>query len=56
MTKAQYEEIQERLRKKLKTHNILSGNRSSDYKDGIKAAMSIVRDIYRRELENDRLQ
>lgn len=55
MTKAQYEEIQERLRKKLKDNKYLSGRKSSEYREGILSAMSIVKDVYRKELKNDRL-
>lgn len=50
MTKAEYVELMEFFRIKLKWHpeTGLSGNRAEGYKKGIQAAMSKVREVYKR--------
>lgn len=50
MTKAEYDEIMGFLKGKLKKHpeTGLSGNRAEGYEKGILAAMSKVREVYKR--------
>lgn len=54
MTQAEYAELMEFFMKKLKCHpeTGLSGNRAEGYEKGIQAAMSKVREIYKRSDKN----
>lgn len=42
MNKSEYEELQNRLRKKLEYCNGLTGKRKEGFEEGIRAAMSIL--------------
>lgn len=42
MNKSEYEELQNRLRKKLERCNGLTGKRKEGFEEGIRAAMSIL--------------
>ena len=45
MTPSEYEHLQDRLRKKLKHCNGLTGKRREGFEEGIKTAMSILNSI-----------
>ena len=52
MTEAEYNEIQYALTKKLKNHKGYSSNREEEYNNGILAAKSIIKSIYKSQTEN----
>lgn len=45
MTPSEYEQLQDRLRKKLEYCNGLTGNRREAFKEGILTAMSILNSV-----------
>lgn len=49
MTSAEYEELQDRLKKKLNYCNGLTGKRKEGFEEGIKTAMSILHSVYKGE-------
>lgn len=48
MTKDEYEKLQDKFRNKLNnTPYPIGGKKSQDYKDGVRACMSILSDMYK---------
>ena len=52
MTEQEYNDIQNALSKKLKNHKGYSSNKEEEYNNGILAAKSIIKSIYKAQKEN----